>query len=367
MPRWSIIRTLLYKEMLRYRYNWGLLVVVFALLALSGLISLGARYKKLPGQASDDYLNCIVMYHPDTAEWVKYLQDHPPPFRARLRYEPYRGSMGVPPAQESMIIEIVGPPTGSSSSASGTWKAIYWHADEGATGVLPYRDWLARETRAYLKTEPVLEESTRRGTFFGTGLIDVVPGIITALVVFAIYLLSFNLYITSSGEEREKRVLLGLLLTPASPLEFIAAKAIFYVSASLFVALSVAFMYQPALILNPLLWGAVLFGSLGYLAIGTIVISIVRRQTTINTVSLLYLMMTTVIIMLAQVMPLFVALQMLLMENYIHAQLKNVIDGKMPLIRMVPNQIILMGFVAVWSLAALLVFRRHATSIARSR
>ena len=42
MVRWSILRTLLYKEALRYRYNWGLLVMIAALLAMSALISISA-------------------------------------------------------------------------------------------------------------------------------------------------------------------------------------------------------------------------------------------------------------------------------------------------------------------------------------
>lgn len=366
MLRWSIIRTLLYKEVLRYRYNWGLLVVVFALLALSALISIGARYKRLPGQTSDEYLNCVIMYHPGSTEgWIKHLKDHPPPFRAKLSYQPLRDLTRVMP--DSMVIEIKGPAANTSDPTQGTWKAIYWHQDEGAPGVAPYRDWLARETRIFLGMKPVFEEMTHKGAFFGTGNIDFLPRIVTSLVIFAIYLLSFSLYITSSGEEREKRVLLGLLLTPASSVEFIAAKAIFYVSASVAVAMSVAFMYQPRLISNPLLWGAVLFGSLAYLAIGTVIISLVRRQTTINTVSMVYLMMVAIIMMLGQFLPLFYLLQLLLMENYVSAQLQNVIDEKMPWRMMAGNQVVLVFFVMIWSCIALLVFRRHATSIARSR
>src|SRR4029079_9435212 len=125
-----------------------------------------------------------------------------------------------------------------------------------------------------------------------------VPLVITALTIFALYLLSFNLYLTSSGEEREKRVLLGLLLSPASPAEFILAKAIFYVSASLVVSLAVVAMYEPRLLARPLLWAAIMSGSLGYVAIGTVILAIVRRQTTISIVSMLYLIATSTVMFL---------------------------------------------------------------------
>lgn len=369
MPRWPIIRTLLYKEVLRYRYNWGLLVVVFALLALSALISIGSRYKKLPGQASDDYLNCFVMYHPGAAEWAEYLQNHPPQFAARLQYTASKVGAYARLPPDSMVIQIFAPSDNDDPGKESyrSWKAVYLHPDEDAAGLAPYRDWLARETRNFIKAEPKFVEATRKGEFYNTGHIDRVPLIVTAFVIFALYLLSFNLFITSTGEEREKRVLLGLLLSPASAVEVIAAKAIFYASASLVVAISVTCMYEPRLMLNPLLWGAIVSGALGYVAIGTIVIGIVRRQTTINTVSMLYLMMTTIIIFLGQFIPLFRLLQYLLMEKYLYAQLQHVIDNKIPWLWMVPNQIALIVIVCIWGVVAVMVFNRQATAIARAR
>ena len=67
---------------------------------------------------------------------------------------------------------------------------------------------------------------------------------LSALVVFSLYLLSFNLFITSTGEEREKRVLLALALTPARPVEIVVAKAIFYSTASLILGMIVVSTYD---------------------------------------------------------------------------------------------------------------------------
>ena len=49
-------------------------------------------------------------------------------------------------------------------------------------------------------------------------------------------------------------------------------------------------LYRPALLADTRLWLLVTLGSIGYVAIGTVVISVVRRQTTMGTVSILYLM-----------------------------------------------------------------------------
>jgi ABC-type Na+ efflux pump permease subunit len=180
------------------------------------------------------------------------------------------------------------------------------------------------------------------------------------------YLLSFNLFITSTGEEREKRVLLGLLLSPASPTEMLIAKALFYACSSLAVALAVVGMYNPVLLLKPQLWITVLCGSISYVAIGTVVISVVRRQSTINTVSMLYLISTSIVMILSQFLLPFQLLQLCLVENYLYAQMKMLIGAEKPQ-WMGHTQVVLAGITGFWCVAALWIFERRATAIARAR
>ena len=264
MFRWYIIRTLLFKELLRYRYNWGLLIVVAALLALSGLVAVSSRFRGLPGQGGTAINQCNLYYYRNQAsgDWLAYLQAHPPRFpQSRVEYHEI-GDLGpaavamVPPGV--MKVELLAPSkeaaTGSAANP-GDWKLRYWYGNEDSTGILPYRDWLTRETNAFLDTTPRLQEETKQGNVpAGTETLERLPIVVASLALFALYLLSFNLFITSTGEEREKRVLLGLLLSPASPEEVLASKAIFYSLSSLAVALAVVGMYSPALLLRPMLW-----------------------------------------------------------------------------------------------------------------
>lgn len=365
MVRWFILRTLLYKEFLRYRYNWGLLVVVAALLALSALVSLNARFGKIPGLSSSEIESCRIRYRTGTRgeEWINYLKDHRPAVNLPVYFEGYSSDMGTPyPAATEMAIDLSAPTTPSDDQ----WTATYWYAGEPPAGSIPIRDWFVRESNDFLGARPRLRELTNRDA----GRSDAgekVPFIIAALAIFALYLLSFNLFITSTAEEREKRVLLGLLLTPVKPVEVIAAKAIFYAAASLAVALAVVGMYQPRLLLNPLLWAATILGSLSYVAIGTVVVSVVRRQTTINTVSMLYLIGTSLIMILSQILPAFTILKIFLVENYLHSAMKLIVadEGR--------NQTklgftILLGIGALcWSVAAVWVFAKKGTAISRGR
>jgi len=373
LPRRYIIRTLLYKEYLRYRYNWGVLVVAGALLALSALISIGARMNRLPGQAEEVAITeCFLLFQKGTpAEaLVQQLVANPPAEGQPIRAQAFVQA-GLPPSipAHAMAIHLLPPAAGTG------WTVRYWYVSEDLRGSLPYRDWFSREMQDHLGTTPRLVEESRTDArhhevqprMAGTLPEERIPLIITALAIFALYLFSFSLYISSTGEEREKKMLLGLLLTPASPLEVITAKAIFYASASVALALAVVATYKPILLLNPLLWGAVIYGALGYVAIGTILVCLVRRQTTMNTIPMLYLIVTSIIMFLAQFLPIFIPLRLLMIEDWLYRQMQHVIAGQGWSRMILFNQAVLIVLVVAWLAVAVRVFARQGMLIGRAR
>jgi hypothetical protein len=373
MFRWYIIRTLLYKEMLRYRYNWGLLVVVVALLALSGLVALSSRFSRLlPGQGGSEIQRCRIVYagdRPRAKEWAEHLRTHPPAsvtldFDERAAGTPLRAIV----RDGELLIQLsASPAPDPSTPPSEAWKISYWCKDEAAPGTMVVRDWIEMATTDFLGTSPRVKVETLAGTVpAGTEKVEVLSTIVTAFAIFALYLLSFNLFITSTGEERERKILLGLLLSPAAPQEVLAAKAIFYAASSLTVSLAVVGMYRPTLLLQPLLWLTVISGSVAYVAIGTVIVSIVRRQTTINTISMLYLVVTTIIMILSQILPPFIVLKALLVENYLYAQMKQLVAGQYQN-WMVWSQLALLVGAGAWCALAVWIFGRQATAIAQVR
>src|SRR4051812_28397962 len=81
MVRPYIVRALLYKEYLRYRYNWGLLAVVAALLALSALVSVAARSGTSQVLGGTELKTCLLFYQPGTRgeSWASHLAIRRPP------------------------------------------------------------------------------------------------------------------------------------------------------------------------------------------------------------------------------------------------------------------------------------------------
>ena len=126
MPRWPILRTLLYKEVLRYRYNWGVLVLAGALLALSALISISARLKKLPGQEEIVIQECHVLYEEGTpAEaWAQHLAAHPPEPVFVLKTQPWKYAGNPPRMQPNwMAIQLIPPDNPSPTTSGASWTA----------------------------------------------------------------------------------------------------------------------------------------------------------------------------------------------------------------------------------------------------
>src|SRR5438876_12049988 len=74
--RTHILTTLLWKEALRFRYNWGLLVMIGGVLALSVLLSISARLGQLPGQDERLIQSCILLISRDSPtahNWLSHL------------------------------------------------------------------------------------------------------------------------------------------------------------------------------------------------------------------------------------------------------------------------------------------------------
>lgn len=360
--RWHVIRTLLTKERLRYRYNWGLLVMVAVLTVLSLLISVGSRMQLLPGQAGIAVQRCVIE-HRKGSRWSDYLGNHLPSDGSLVVRFREVESQDDPPAvpELALVARLLEP-----SDSNGEWRIEYWYTESAQLGILPYRDWLSRRSTEFLETRPRLRERARlTETALNLNTPDIVSQIMSALVLFTIYLLSFNLFLTSTAEERERRQILALALTPASPSEILAAKCLFYGGGSLAVTLTIVAAFNPRLLLNPLLLSTVVVSSVAYVSIGTVVVTLVRRQSTINTISLLYVTFFATILGLAAVLPPFRVLQAGLIEYYIRNQLRMLFNTQQAgqLLYVLINQAGLWLLTGIWVLIAVRLFARRGIAV----
>lgn len=371
--RWPILRTLLWKEVLRFRYNWGLLVMVGAVLAMSALVSLGERMGEIPGQSSRIIKVAILDYdknNPHARNWAEALRRQPPEWftdKNRIQFfskdDPaWRQQPGVVDPDDFLKISL----RSATSDPSYPWMIAYEYRPHAQSEAMNYRFWVNKVTQQVRGNVTIREVLPTFSSEDAANAEDRTPKIVTALVIFAFYLLSFNLYITSTAEEREKKSLLALMLTPARPVEVIGAKVIFYSLSSLAVATGVIALFDPTLLMQPLLWTTILAGSISYVSIGTVVLCMVRRQSTINTVSMMYLLVTALVMAVSVFLIPFMVLRFLMIENYLFHQLEMLI-GRKPNPAVGIYQPIMMGLTAGWFFLAVFIFSRFGMLIANSR
>jgi ABC-type Na+ efflux pump permease subunit len=384
MPRGYILRALVYKEFLRLRYNWGLLVLVAVVLVLAGLSSLSARMTgSMFGGGSESVSECIIKHAP-SSKWGAYLAGRlsSAPQSVTISFESFSSSFpeeqNVPP--DACLIILMDSKSALSPAdlarlrqlpypeyrPNESWRIYYKYPEQATLKVLPIREWVVDQTRQFLKPQPAIEEERFEHELDAFRRIDPVPLVVTALVIFSLYLLCFNIYITSTGEEREKRQLLALFLSPATPLELVLAKILFYGSAGVVMALAVVTTYKPHVLANPLLWTTLAFGAVGYVSLGSIVVTLVRRQATINTVAMLYLVGTTIVFVLGQYLPVFHVLSQLQFELYLNRQLQWIVSEGV--FRSSPILQVALAVLSIgWMVVAVSVFARGRAPIAQRR
>src|SRR5262249_5422278 len=161
MVRPHIVRALLYKEYLRYRYNWGLLAVVAALLALSALVSVASRSATGQVLGGTELKACVIFYQQGTRgeEGARYLSAHRPPEGCVVVLQA-RSSPVHRPALEAgeMAIELAAPSLGATDQ---NWTARYWYVGPPGADAQAVREWFVRTSNEFLDTRPRLREETR--------------------------------------------------------------------------------------------------------------------------------------------------------------------------------------------------------------
>lgn len=371
--RWSIVRTLLWKEVLRFRYNWGLLLMVGAVLAMSALVSLGERMGQIPGQSARSIKVVLLQYdqqNPLARNWGETLLRTPPEWFTDKNRTPifnindsaWQQQRGVIYPDDFLIIRL----RNSTADTNYPWMITYQFKPHTQGEAMQYRLWVQQVTQQVRGNIVVREVLPQFSNEDAAAAEDRIPKIVTALVIFAFYLLSFNLYITSTAEEREKKSLLALMLSPARPIEVIGAKVIFYSLSSLFVATGVVALFDPTLLAKPLLWSTILAGSISYVSIGTVVLCIVRRQSTINTVSMMYLLVTALVMAVSVFLVPFMILRFMMIENYLFHQLEMII-GRQPNPAGPIYQPIMWALTAGWFFLAVFVFSKVGMLVAQGR
>ena len=313
--RWYIIRTLLVKEWRRQAANRGGIVLVVLLLAAAMLVSFFDRLASpgrvlLGGAAS----YCYVDYWQDSA-WIDHLRRSVPPelqksieFRPAAEAPTIDGQIVYP--HGAGAIQIRTPP----SSESGNCMIWIWHPDADAAALARYEAWFWRESHRFLEQQTARTiaemapserpkhtvdkldvESFRLG-----GVAEPRSALVAALVLFALFFVCVYLMASVICEERERGLLLAVMLSPASHAEVLAARFLFYPVLGLGIAGLLTAIAEPWALARPFFWLALLVMTFGSMGIGLTVSSLAGSQRMSSIIALSYMLIVAVVLVVSQ-------------------------------------------------------------------
>src|SRR5206468_477177 len=130
--------------------------------------------------------------------------------------------------------------------------------------------------------------------------VDMQSSMTVGLVLFALFFSCVYLLPSLMCEERERGILLAQALSPASPMEILMAKFLFYPTAGITLAALLAGIARPVVLLDVFFWLALVTAALGSLGIGLSIASLARTQRTASMGALSYMLVVALFLFICQ-------------------------------------------------------------------
>ena len=348
MIRWRILKTLLHKEALRHATNRGGLALAGLLVTASLLLAAlnpagGDQEKSIPLVGGIHH--CILWYDDESA-WVAHLREtvpqgfennilfykitHPIGPDERIRYVP--GTVGIEirtevasPRHQNVagwIRHPEGDRAGMAIYEQWFWRESYRFFQQTAAKALntgaPLTPavgetdqlWAQREAFQNLFARYVAQASPGKSLAIPAvefkevpvtgGTLDIRAAIATALVMFSLCFTCVYLMPSLTCEERERGLLLAQALSPATALEILAAKFLFYPVFGMALATMLAGIHNPGVLARPFFWLALVIFSFGTLGIGITIACLAKTQRAASLGALCYMLAIAMVMLVCQ-------------------------------------------------------------------
>jgi hypothetical protein len=290
--RWHIIRILWQKEALRHLAQPGGILLAVLLVAAAVLLSFFGRSEAQTGALVGDVQHCFVDYYED-GPWIEHLKRNvPDDLHSQIVF---RQAAEIP-VVDGQIVYQAGcgaiQVRSQGRDESGQPHYLIWVWQPSSTGIAPFEAWFWRETDRFCQGQAAtalahLDANTRRTVLLPqltaehsqlSGSLDTRSALATALVLFALFFVCVYLLPSLTCEERERGVLLAQALSPASPLEILIAKMLFYPVVGIGLAAVLAGIANPAVLTQRFFWLALVVAAVGSLGIGLTIACLARSQ-----------------------------------------------------------------------------------------
>jgi len=332
--RWRILRALLDKEIARYLANRGGLALAMLLIVATILLSVFN-----PTQAGDEsggvgtFAGIGGIHHcfvdsTIKGPWLDHLKANPPlelPGQLLFR-APDDKALGVvfimirpmetPGSQPRVQVQFVAP--AGNTAMLAPYEAWFWRETrrfmlgQTSTGTAPQTGdlWIANAAFQQLYDDAIQKDERNRVRLpllqferielDAMKLVDPRLVILMSMIVFSFFFSCIYLLPAFTCEERERGVLLAQALSPASPLEMLVAKAMFYPVIGFILAIILVGIYRFSLLSQPFLWLAFGAISIAFLGIGLTIACIVKTTRGASMGAMMYTLSVALLILICQ-------------------------------------------------------------------
>lgn len=318
--RRSCVPTLLRHELARFFRNPPAFMLLGCLALAAVLMSAGGAAPDDPTVAAGP-MPVWVVYEEQTP-WVRHLKENLPedlPVQVRslaemeagpggLRYPPGSAAIeiGVPFRRDSDLIRYRYP----GDDPNVIWPAARWFL---ATS---FRFFAGRPFPESVELPVQLGPSAPSPDAPSLDEVLSVPVIGTLLLFTVQFFAGCALLVSHTSQDKERGTLNALAMSPASPAEILAAKLGFHLLLSLTVCGVITAILEPRALAQPLLWGTLALTSLGFAAVGTLIASLSRSQSTASLFSFAYVLAIGTVTFLSTRFPGFWWARRMTFESY---------------------------------------------------
>jgi hypothetical protein len=304
--RWTILKALLNKELQRHLAQRGSLLMIVLLIVASLLLSVFGQ--RAPGQTGliGAVQRCYVDYDELTPLVEHLKQNQPDSLRGRLWFrslsEAGVSSIGtIVYPQNTAAIQIRKPR--QENELAFVW--LWYPGDRSAMAA--YEVWFWQESLRFAQQQNLNAGSAlsinqplgfRASSFEQT--LDAQSSLAMSLVMFGLFFVCVYLLPSMACEERERGVIVAQALSPASPMEILAARFLFYPFVAIFLAAILAGAYAPVVLTRPLFWAVMIVLVCGAMGVGLTISCLARTQRAASLGAMCYMLMVSLFLMICQ-------------------------------------------------------------------
>ncbi|MCP4788305.1 MAG: ABC transporter permease [Fuerstiella sp.] len=330
MIRRYIVSILLRREIRRLQKNPAALMLIGLLAGIALLVSLSSPAENQtqitrgrPAEnESEEALRVAIVFDHETPLVQSLAQDVPQRIDVRINTREQltgrNGRLAIPDGWS--VVELLNSGHGHASGLS----VVAHYAGKSPGTLAPFWEWFGpwvayHHGAAFLIDQKIVARPAPVSHAIqdkSIGELINAPAIGTSLLLIVQFFSCCHLLVAFTAQDRERKTLTALALSPARLSEIMLAKGIFHLSLSLFGSVLVVAILNPPALAHPMLWITLLLTSTAMMCVGTCIATLARNQAAAGMLALCYMMSGAILFYLSTKFSAFGFLKGLAFESY---------------------------------------------------